>query len=322
MEYGEEIRIVRYNDEYKKVWNDFVKCSKSSMFMFDRNYMDYHKNQFVDYSLLFYEKDKLIALLPANINGREVISHGGLTYGGLLYGVDIKQHVINRCIDSLIRFLNEEKIQKLHYKSVPFIYSVQPAEEDIYALFRAGASLEEVSASTAINLQDPLKISHGRKNNYNKAKKKDIEIREVLSQKEYDVFIDLENEVLEGRHNTKAVHSGKELFMLHENFPDNIHLLCAYYENSMIAGVVYYEYDNVVHTQYMAANEIAKKNGALDAIVIMIINRFTGQKKWLDFGISTENHGKILNNGLIFQKEGFGGRTVVYEHWLLKLNEV
>lgn len=34
---------------------------------------------------------------------------------------------------------------------------------------------------------------------------------------------------------------------------------------------------------------------------------------WLDFGISTENGGKYFNEGLISPKEGFGGRTNVYE---------
>ena len=31
-----------------------------------------------------------------------------------------------------------------------------------------------------------------------------------------------------------------------------------------------------------------------------------------DFGQSTENSGYILNENLIFQKEGFGGRGVMY----------
>ena len=47
--------------------------------------------------------------------------------------------------------------------------------------------------------------------------------------------------------------------------------------------------------------------------------KYKESKKWLDFGISTE-HGKIyLNEGLCAQKEGFGGRTGVYEVWELDL---
>ena len=38
-----------------------------------------------------------------------------------------------------------------------------------------------------------------------------------------------------------------------------------------------------------------------------------------DFGISTEQGGRYLNEGLIFQKEGFGARTVVYDTYELNI---
>ena len=90
-------------------------------------------------------------------------------------------------------------------------------------------------------------------------------------------------------------------------------------DNKLIAGTVVYEYDHVVHTQYMAANDEARQIGALDLAISTVINKYRETKKWLDFGISTE-HGKIyLNEGLCAQKEGFGGRTGVYEIWELNL---
>ena len=49
--------------------------------MFDRNYMDYHKDRFKDHSLLFYNDGKLIALLPMSEHDEMLVSHGGLTYG-------------------------------------------------------------------------------------------------------------------------------------------------------------------------------------------------------------------------------------------------
>ena len=35
--------------------------------------------------------------------------------------------------------------------------------------------------------------------------------------------------------------------------------------------------------------------------------------KYFDFGISTEHNGRLLNEGLIYQKEGFGGRGICYD---------
>ena len=46
---------------------------------------------------------------------------------------------------------------------------------------------------------------------------------------------------------------------------------------------------------------------------------FKDSKKWLDFGISTEDAGRFLNEGLISQKEGFGGRTNIYQTWKIKI---
>ena len=50
-----------------------------------------------------------------------------------------------------------------------------------------------------------------------------------------------------------------------------------------------------------------------------MLNDYQGKKLWLDFGISTENMGRYLNEGLISQKEGFGGRTNVYETFALDI---
>ena len=37
---------------------------------------------------------------------------------------------------------------------------------------------------------------------------------------------------------------------------------------------------------------------------------------YFDFGKSTERHGEYLNEQLIFQKEGFGGRAVCYDTYV------
>lgn len=157
----------------------------------------------------------------------------------------------------------------------------------------------------------------GRKAQISRAKREGVMIEELSELSDFQKFIALENEVLLERHGTCAVHTGAELKLLHDRLPENIHLFAAKKENNMIAGTVVYEYDQVVHTQYMAANDEARTVGALDLTVNTVIEKYKNNKKWLDFGISTE-HGKIyLNEGLCSQKEGFGGRTGVYEIWEL-----
>lgn len=313
------ISIKRYNESNKREWNHFNHKSKNGLFMFDRDYMDYHKDRFTDHSLFFYKENDIIAILPMTEHGRMLISHGGLTYGGFITDSKMKQHTMNECFDALIAYARQLEFESIRYKVIPHIYHNQPAEEDRFALFLNNATLTTVDVSTYLNMNNPLKMPKGRKAQITRARREGIIVNKLIERNDYDAFIDLENYVLQERHKTRAVHSGKELKMLHDRFPNNIHLFVAQKEGEMIAGTVIYEYADVIHTQYMAANNEARVIGALDLTIATIIDLYRNSKLWLDFGISTERGRVYLNTGLVSQKEGFGGRTGVYETWEIKL---
>ena len=302
-------------------WNSFNESCKNSLFMFNRYYMDYHNDRFFDHSLLFYQDDMLIALFPACEKDGMLLSHAGLTYGGFLVGEAMKQHIMNECFHELVEYCKNKGIHTIRYKCIPSIYHKQAAEEDRYALFSSGFKLISVDVSTYLKLNDPLKASKGRRAQISRAKREGVVIKRYLDRDSYRAFISLENRVLIERHGVQAVHTADELFMLHERFLDNIHLFGAEYKGKMIAGTIIYEYENVIHTQYMAADETARRIGALDLTVQFVKDYYGKKKKWLDFGISTEHDNGKLNEGLAFQKESFGGRTGVYEVWEMKLGQ-
>lgn len=309
------ITIQRYNVKEKNIWDEFNHQSKNSLFMFDRNYMDYHSDRFKDHSLMFFEDSQLIALLPLNEKDHTLVSHGGLTYGGFITDSNMKQHIMNDCFTALLDYAREKGFQTIRYKAIPHIYHEQAAEEDRYALFINGAKQVSVDASTYLNLKNPLKMPKGRKAQISRARREGVLIKELETLQEYQNFIKLENEVLSARHHATAVHTGDELKLLHDYFPDHIHLFGALKDEELIAGTAIYEYNHVVHTQYMAANDEARRIGALDLTISSVIEKYRDCKNWLDFGISTEHDKIYLNEGLISQKEGFGGRTGVYEMW-------
>lgn len=313
------ITVKKYIQEDREIWNQFNKNSINPLFMFDRNYMEYHSDRFIDHSLLFYENDKLIAILPMSEHGKELRSHGGLTYGGFIVDSKMKQHTMDDCFEVLVQYMHNNEFSSLLYKPIPHIYQIQPAEEDIYSLYINHAELKSVEASTVINLSSPLKMPKGRKAQISRAKREGVVIEEKTDDESLHAFIDLENAVLENRHGVTAVHTGDELCLLHSRFPENIHLVAAVFNDEMIAGTILFEYGQLVHTQYMAANEIAREIGALDLTITTVIEKYARTKLWMDFGISTEDGGHYLNHGLISQKEGFGGRTNVYQKWILKV---
>ena len=312
--------IKRYTSDQAEQWNRFNREAKNPLFMFDRNFMEYHSDRFTDHSLMFYRDDELIALLPMNEKDGVLYSHGGLTYGGFITNTKMKQHLMNECFSELIHYAKENHFGQIIYKPIPHTYHLQPAEEDIYALYINHAELMKIEASTVIDLQRPIKMPKGRKAQISRAKREGVEIQECTEEADFRTFIDLENSVLSEHHNTKAVHTGDELYLLHTRFPENVRLFAAMKDAEMIAGTVIFEYQECVHTQYMAANDTAREIGALDLAVKTVIDRYS-DKKWLDFGISTEDGGQILNEGLISQKEGFGGRTEIYTGWRLNLSD-
>ncbi len=311
--------IIRYTSDKKGEWDAFVREAKNSLFMFERNFMEYHSDRFTDCSFMFYEEEKLMALLPANIKEDTLYSHGGLTYGGFLLKNDAKQHTVIDALAALRTYMEENAIKKLVYKCIPHVYHLQPAEEDEYALFAAGAKLTAMGVSTAVDLKDPIKMPKGRKAQISRAKREGVVIEKRTDIESFTKFIGLENEVLSTRHNVRAVHTADELHLLYSRFPENIALYAALKDGSIIAGCVCFIYKETVHVQYMAADEEARRIGALDLAVASMMEEHREIRKWLDFGISTEDGGKYLNEGLVSQKEGFGGRTNVYRIWELDI---
>ncbi|EAL8658151.1 GNAT family N-acetyltransferase, partial [Campylobacter coli] len=304
------IYIKNHTKETQDIWNNFNKDAKNGLFMFDRNYMDYHSDRFMDNSLMFYEDEKLIALLPCNVVENILYSHQGLTFGGFIVDENMKQGKMLECFEVLKEYMKENNFKKLIYKSIPYIYHKIPAQEDLYALFRNKAELFRVDCSTTIDLQNVLKMSDLRKRCIKKAQKNKVEI---TSSEDFNIFLILLNSVLQKQHGVNAVHSVEELKLLYSRFPQNIKLFVAKFNGEIIAATLVFIYENLVHTQYLAANEKAREIGALDLLIKTLMDEFAKSKKYFDFGISTENGGEFLNHGLISQKEGFGGRSVAHQ---------
>ncbi len=88
----------------------------------------------------------------------------------------------------------------------------------------------------------------------------------------------------------------------------------------MLAGCVAYLTDRVIHIQYIAASDEGRLYGALDLLFLTMLSLpVCDGRRYFDFGISTEQGGKLLNRGLLFQKEGFGARGICYDQYRLNL---
>lgn len=331
-----DIKAVRYEAIFQPVWDEYVRKARQSSFLFERSFMDYHADRFTDASLIVRNaKNKILALLPACESRKEekcIESHGGLTYGGLLLMPETTTPEVEAALAACISYYKEQGYSSLIYKPLPYIYHAYPAQDDLYALTRQGARLYTRSVSSVIDLRCPYKFSTLRQR----------KVRKALSQTSLQMTGGIDNlpaywnlldQVLQEHHNAHPVHTLSELHLLMKAFPQQIELCVVTLGSSavqqsnqdavaeqVVAGCILFHTSQVVHVQYIAANDQGRQIGALDWLFAQLIERsrsHSSDTPYFDFGTSTEQGGKILNEGLIFQKEGFGARAVCYDAYRL-----
>jgi hypothetical protein len=310
------LNIIKYNPEFKRLWDSFVSESHNGTFLFFRDYMEYHSDRFKDHSLLIFENNDLLALIPANSTAEEkFISHGGLTYGGLIHNHKIKSVKMLEVFDILISYLKHSGFNEFVYKCIPHIYHIRPTEEDLYALFRFNFSLFRRDISSAVNLFS-TSIPGKKRNRYNKGLKENLEIKESYDTKN---LLEIIKENLMSKYGVLPVHNFIELNLLKKHFPDNIKIFEVYLHNELIGGTILYISNCVVHVQYMTATDKGFKFRIFDFLFTYLFEIYQKTYQWFDFGISTERDGQFLNNGLIEQKEGFNATGVCYDFYKLDL---
>ena len=310
------MEIYRYTAAYHRDWNDFVNESSNGTFLFLREYMEYHADRFADYSLLIYEGKKLLALLPANRTGDVLYSHAGLTYGGLIVTTRNTAVQILAIMQLIADFLRKEGFVKWVYKCVPHIYHRYPSEADLYTLFRLNARQVGCNISSTVQLDCPLRLQTNRRRCMKKALQAGLRVAETT---DFEPFWAVLETNLQERFHVSPVHSLAEIELLHSRFPDRIRLFVTMRGDEVLAGSVIYDTGIVVHAQYISASPEGKALGALDLLYVNLISEVFAKRKWFDFGQSTEDMGHYLNEGLIAQKEGFGGRGVAYNIYEIML---
>lgn len=306
-----QFELVRYHAELKPMWDALVGKAKNATFLHYRDYLDYHASRFVDHSILVLKNGKAIAAFPCNTVGEQVSSHGGLTYGGLLFGKDVHATTVLEIFQALGNYFRENGKRKIIYKAVPHIFHDYPADEDLYALTRMGARLIRRDLSSVVELARRPKFSDSRKNTARKAEKAGAVMVELDDFSEFHALL---THVL-SKFGAAPVHTLDELQLLKTRFPQQIRLFGTMIDGRLSAACLVYDCGHVVHTQYLASSDEGRQLGALDYLLLNLIEKLFVDKEFLSFGISTEQQGQVLNAGLIAQKEGFGGRGIVHDFY-------
>ena len=296
-------------------WDATVDRSRNGNLLHRRGYMDYHADRFTDASLMVEKDGRMVAVFPASIDGPQVSSHGGLTYAGLISTRELRAEATLEVFERIADAYRERGVERLLYKAVPHVFHAYPAEEDLYALHRLGARLARRDLSSVIALREGFHFTEERRRAIAKARKSGLRVQ---SQGDLADFHALLAQVL-AAHGVEPTHSLAELRLLQSRFPERIALHEVREDDALLAGALVYDLGPAAHTQYLAASERGRQCHALSLLLAELIETVYAHKRHFSFGISTEQAGRVLNGGLVEQKERFGARAVVHDFYQWKL---
>jgi hypothetical protein len=312
------IEVIKYTSNHKKGWDEHVLNAKNGHFMFQRRYIAYHGDRFKDHSLLFFNKDKLIAVFPANEEHNQIYSHAGLSFGGVVLHSHILLHEVLSVFYHLVKYYYSQGFDIVHYKSIPSFYYQKPAYEEEYALFLLESESYRIDANFVLDLKLKEVFQQRRKRGVQKALKAGLRL---VEDDDFGVFWKYVLEPnLKERHGLAPVHTDLEIAVLHKRFPEHIGLYKVMSGKALMAGAVLYKNHDVVHAQYIASTEVGREKGALDYLFDHLIHSRFSHYAYFSFGVSTEDQGRYLNQGLASWKEGFGARCWPHRFFKIATN--
>lgn len=310
-----------YQPEEAERWDEFCARADQATLLHTRRFLSYHGDRFLDRSLVLEEDGKWVGLLPAAqhpVAAQCVVSHPGSTYGGLLHAGRLRGARMLSALTAIKDHYAAAGYDTLVYKAVPGFYHRKPTQDDQYGLFRLGAQLVRRDLSSTIDLDHRGELSERRRRSLKKSLKAGVVVH--TGPQYLPALWDVVAENLARKHGVVPVHTLAEMGLLMERFPEHIRCVAGLLGEQVVAGVLLFATPMADHAQYIASSMAGYDVSALDAVFEHCISQArTDGKRWFDFGISTEEAGKHLNEGLYDFKTEFGGGGFVHDFYELSL---
>ena len=281
--------------------------------------MEYHSDRFKDASYLVLKKNNVVAVLPANSVDDIIHSHQGLSYGGLILKPSLKLNEVILIFEALLNQLSIDGFKTLDLKFIPDFYALQSTNELKYLVHILNAELYKRDVLSVLDLKSSLPYNSSTKQAIKQAEDQSFEVKEVEEVESFWNELLIPN--LKKRHQAKPVHSATEMQKLKQRFPFNIRQFNVYNDDLLISGCTVFETKTTAHIQYIAGSAVKSERVAIDYLHHYLISRVFKEKDFFDFGASTTNKGKNINEGLLFWKERFGARTYTQDFTRINLNK-
>jgi len=311
-----------YADTDARDWDELVARSGAGTILHTRRFLSYHGDRFRDRSLLVVDaRGRMVGVLPAAESPADpsvVISHPGLTYGGLVHdGALFGEHMI-RVLEQIAAEYRSMGLSTLRYKAVPSIYHSVPAADDVYALFRLGASRYGCDLAAAIDLDRRRPLRHRRERGRKRALGAGVRVEEGWG--DIAAYWQILEHNLDRRHQASPTHTLAEIEYLHAQFPKEFLLVAAKIDGILVGGEVYSVEGPVLQGRYSATTVEGRAASATDLVIerAIMLAQDLGCR-YYSHGTSTMDEGRWLNEAQYDFKVSFVAGGVVHDHYELGL---
>ena len=291
-------------------WDAFIAGCPMSTFLHTRRFLSYHKERFIDQSLIFSDAHgRWLAVMPAAVNpndAAEVISHPGITYSGIVYPQACSTTTVVACLRAAAGYYRGAGYQRLLYRCVPPIFHTCVRSDDVFALHSLGAKLYRTDLSCATYLVDnDAIISHSEE-----------AMHTITSRPLVTAAWEVIDALLRGKYGVSPVHSADELCHLAALFPDQIRFYAWMPDDENIAAIiVIFVLNGVYHCQYIAGNFPHDHSRTVPRLMRSIAYRARHEgARYLSYGASTDKE-EILNSNLMrFKMKCIKKNTVAFTY--------
>lgn len=325
-----EYRIVAFQKEYEDIWDQFVlNESCNGCFLQTRNFLNYHSEEkYLDCSLMFYRKDRLVAVCPAceirEGDKKIFLSHAGSTYGGIIVmpGM-LRAEKMFTLLEAFEAYLTEQGFAKCVLKQINPLLSRGNAELLEYCLYyRKYREYKELNLYIDFEHYDtediPKNFSKLKKRSVKKCVNAGMKVRELNGKDDIERFHEVLSDNLR-KYGLHPYHTVEDLLDLKKRFPHNIEFWGCVYDDKIVAVSMVFIFDGgrCAHTQYLASDSEYSKLSPMTYIYYKMIDIYKDRDiRYLSWGITTEHLGLEINENLTNSKEEYGSRhniTKIYE---------
>jgi hypothetical protein len=298
-------KIVNYNDNLFNEWDNFIKISINGTIYQTRKFLSYHdKNKFLDSSILIYKNEILSCVLPSCKLGENFFSHKGATYGGPVFSKEV-YNIKN--MDEILNLIFSYYDNKIEFRIPNSIYHEY---SDNILLYLLGSKLKMCpELAWYISVEDDvinnIKNIRNKKSVIKMINNENYTCQKFTEKEDYISYYEILLKNLKEKYNTNPTHTLTEFLLLKEILLNNQSLYLVKKENIIYGGVFVIKVTkNCWYTFYISKNIDINNNMS----IIYIMNKIKEDAKkenvkYIDYGITTENSGKILNKGLSEFKE-------------------